>query len=80
MSMSDVVAALESGEFYFKNITSMNATPFSRVCVNNNHEMSQCKQIKNITSFIQTRSRIHSYLRRRQKRENSKETRQMQQY
>lgn len=67
MLVNDLVAAVESGEFDLDDATSMDSTPFCRVCLNNNHKNSKFQQFKNIATFIRTRNRNFEYWRGRQK-------------
>lgn len=80
MSMSSVVAAVESGKFDLADTTAMNSTPFCRVCLDDIHKTSRCQQIKDIASFIQIRNRNFSYRCNRQTGAGSKQPRQQQKY
>lgn len=64
-SISDVVAAMESEEFDLHETTSLESLPFYLVCLSDNHETSQCQQMKNIASFNRTRRRNFFYWRSR---------------
>lgn len=47
MSVIDLVAAVESGEFNLDDKTSVESTTFCRVCLNDDHDTSEQQQVKN---------------------------------
>lgn len=86
MSMNDVVAAVDSGDFDLVETTSKDFTPIFPVCLNDNLESSRCQHTENLASFIQTRNRKLSsrYDRqmtyKQQTKASSEQPRQQQQY
>lgn len=70
MSVSDLVFAVESGQFDLNYTTSMGSTLFCRVCLNDNHKPSWSQQFKNISTFIWTRKTVFAYWRNQQKGRN----------
>lgn len=63
MSTTNLIAALESGEFDIDDTAIMDSVPYFRVCMNDNHQMSKCTQIEDLKNFISTRSRNFNYWR-----------------
>lgn len=57
MSMSELIAAVESGEFDIDDTTSMDSVPYCRVCMNGSHRTSQCEQVKDLKAFIRARNK-----------------------
>lgn len=57
MSVSDVVAEIEGGEFDLYYTTSTDPTLFYRTCLYDNHKKTECQQIWSLTSFIHTQNR-----------------------
>lgn len=80
ISMSDVIAAAESGKFNLEDLTSTDSTPFYRLCISESHKTSRCPQMKNNASFIRTSNRNFSYSRTGQTEATSEQPRQQQRY
>lgn len=70
VNTSDVVAAVESGEFYLDYTASTDTMPFCWICLNDNHKTSGCQEVKNFTSFIRTRNLNFAYWGSQQSDEN----------
>lgn len=67
MPISNLVTATESGKVGLGDTMSIDPTPFCRVSLSNNHKTSKYQQIKNLTTFIFTRSRnFKHWLNRRE--------------
>lgn len=54
--MSDLAAAVISGEFDLDHTMAMNSAPFCRVCLNDNPNTSGCQQFKDITCFTRSQT------------------------
>lgn len=54
VSISKLIAALGSRGFGLDDYTSMESTPFGRVCLNNNQSSSRCQKLKNVPSLFWT--------------------------
>lgn len=70
MSVGNVMAAMESGEFDLDDTTLMDSTPFRRVYINDSGKTSELQQIRSLASFIRTRNRSFQYWRTRINSEN----------
>lgn len=71
--MSDVIAAVESNELRLDDKTSMDSSAFRRVCLNEDHNLSQFQLVKKIASFIETCNGYFSYRQNRQRGPNVKQ-------
>lgn len=52
MSINNLVAARESGEFDLHETMYIGSTLFCRVCLNENQRTLKCQKMKNIVTFI----------------------------
>lgn len=57
MSMMELVAAVECGEFDIEDRNSMKAAPYCRVCMNGNERTSQCSQEENLKAFLRAQKK-----------------------
>lgn len=80
MSLSDVVTAVEPGEFDVNNATSMNLTTFFMVCSIEKYKAWPYQHMKNIASFIRFGIRSFLYKCNRETGASSEQPRQQQQY
>lgn len=66
MTISNVVAAVQSVEFGSDDMKSTDSTLFCHVSLDGNHKTCWCEQVRNITSF--TRTWYHNFSHRRNHR------------
>lgn len=61
MSMSYIVAAIESGGSNLDSKASIDATALSRASLKDNQETSRCQKVRNIAKTIKSENENFSY-------------------
>lgn len=74
LSISDIIAGFEPGDLDLDDITSIDTTPFCRVCIDQQYKTSRCRQLAIRTIFGRTRNKTFLVCSARNQRFDFSET------